>query len=422
MPYPIGSIQVTGQLGVTAAGDTYATHQDTLGKGGHQAVADATARDAVTADRRNFGMFVVLQSNGKVYKLCNLAMGGADNVLTNNANWIEFATGGGTVSSAGMTVGYVPYASAAQVLSNSNLRYDSVNQTFGINIAPSNTSFLTIDGNNGLASIVLSTSDLHSYSEMILSSDSAINNIRSNGSLVSGTMLGLQTANAQDWQIVCFDPSVAFRLFTINLFDASVNPLYIGQVSTTEDSWGISLDSGRVSNFQYSHGGGSTEHTISRFTKKRGDDVYSIYDKGIIEFCLEGMAGGPIAFVRNRWTYEVDTNEIGKWNIDVATGATPGTVFKSVIQNTTTKIIINNDSWFQEVQIIATVGGAAFIYVKGAGDLDISAAINYDIKLDNSGTGRVNFNGTAYVSTTLLATGYLPIKINGTPYKMLVSL
>ena len=95
MAYPLGSVQVTGNIGTTDVADTYATHLDSLGSGGLRAVADLTARDAITTDRRVFGMVAILQSDGSSYILSNLAMGGTDNDITNNDNWLPYGTGVG---------------------------------------------------------------------------------------------------------------------------------------------------------------------------------------------------------------------------------------------------------------------------------------------------------------------------------------
>ncbi len=96
MAYPIGAVQISGTIGTTDIIDTYATHQDYLGFGGLRAVADTTERDAITSQRRTFGMVVTLQDGGGSYILANVAMGGTDNVVTNNANWIIYAPGGST--------------------------------------------------------------------------------------------------------------------------------------------------------------------------------------------------------------------------------------------------------------------------------------------------------------------------------------
>ena len=95
MAYPVGAVQISGTIGTTSVLDTYATHQDYLGFGGLRAVADSTERDAITTQRRTFGMVVTSQDGSGSFILANVAMGGTDNVLTNNANWIPYSTGGG---------------------------------------------------------------------------------------------------------------------------------------------------------------------------------------------------------------------------------------------------------------------------------------------------------------------------------------
>jgi hypothetical protein len=94
MAYPVGAVQITGTIGTTSILDTYATHQDYLGFGGLRAVVDNTERDAIATARRTFGMVVTTQDGSGSYILANAAMGGTDSVLSNNANWIPYATGG----------------------------------------------------------------------------------------------------------------------------------------------------------------------------------------------------------------------------------------------------------------------------------------------------------------------------------------
>ena len=75
-----GGIAITGFVSPTDSTDTYATHVDTYGKGGLRSVADTTARDAISTDRRSEGMFVYVNSNATLYVL------GSD--LT---TWTEFS-------------------------------------------------------------------------------------------------------------------------------------------------------------------------------------------------------------------------------------------------------------------------------------------------------------------------------------------
>lgn len=57
-----GSVVVTGPVAPTDTTDTYPSHLALYGKGGWRTVADATARDAIPAARREEGMIVVVQS------------------------------------------------------------------------------------------------------------------------------------------------------------------------------------------------------------------------------------------------------------------------------------------------------------------------------------------------------------------------
>ena len=112
MAYPIGAVEITGTIGTTSVLDTYATHQDYLGFGGLRAVADTTARNAITTQRRTFGMVVTLQDGGGSYILANAAMGGVDSDVTNNANWIVYAPSGTTTftNAAATTIAVGGYA------------------------------------------------------------------------------------------------------------------------------------------------------------------------------------------------------------------------------------------------------------------------------------------------------------------------
>jgi len=117
MAYPAGAVQITGTIGTTSVLDTYATHQDYLGYGGLRAVADTAARDNITTTRRSFGMVVTTQDGSGSFILANVAMGGADNVLSNNANWIAYAPGG----AGGLTVTSLTYTALQALISSAGL-------------------------------------------------------------------------------------------------------------------------------------------------------------------------------------------------------------------------------------------------------------------------------------------------------------
>lgn len=76
-----GSVRVAGFIAPSDSTDTYAVTDETYNRGGYRSVADITARNAITADRRKEGMLVRVLSTGDVYVL----VGG---IL--DANWTLF--------------------------------------------------------------------------------------------------------------------------------------------------------------------------------------------------------------------------------------------------------------------------------------------------------------------------------------------
>jgi len=64
-----GTTPITAPVAPTSAGDTYASHIAEYGKGGYQSVADTTARNAITTDRRTAGMCVYCRTEGLAYIL-----------------------------------------------------------------------------------------------------------------------------------------------------------------------------------------------------------------------------------------------------------------------------------------------------------------------------------------------------------------
>lgn len=66
--------------------DTYATHEDTYGKGGWRSVVDINERDAIPQERRKIGMAVYVQESDIIYILKD---------GTGNANWKILNTGSG---------------------------------------------------------------------------------------------------------------------------------------------------------------------------------------------------------------------------------------------------------------------------------------------------------------------------------------
>jgi hypothetical protein len=83
-----GSVPVTGFIAPTDSNDTYASHSEVYGRGGYRTVANTTARDAITTDRRLEGMLVFCVADGVTYQL--------DNDLT---TWNVYSTTGVNPSS-----------------------------------------------------------------------------------------------------------------------------------------------------------------------------------------------------------------------------------------------------------------------------------------------------------------------------------
>lgn len=90
-PIP-GGVRFTGFAAPSDDADTYPVIDPIYGIGGWREVADNTARDAVTTDRRREGMLVYTQDTDKFWYL-------KDGIT--NSDWVEF-TGGST----GSTVNY----------------------------------------------------------------------------------------------------------------------------------------------------------------------------------------------------------------------------------------------------------------------------------------------------------------------------
>lgn len=93
-------VAVTGPISTTATSDVYSTHDSKLGLGGYREVADLTARNAITTERRREGMLVYTASDHTIWILKASPWAGT------NADWepafdagdigVISITGGGT--------------------------------------------------------------------------------------------------------------------------------------------------------------------------------------------------------------------------------------------------------------------------------------------------------------------------------------
>jgi len=82
-----GSVPFTGFVGPTSELDTFATHKSKYGVGDKH-VVDSIERDAITTERRVWGMLCHLE-NGTSYQLVK---GYVNTDITNNANWVDFTS------------------------------------------------------------------------------------------------------------------------------------------------------------------------------------------------------------------------------------------------------------------------------------------------------------------------------------------
>jgi hypothetical protein len=80
-------VKVTDLISTTDPSDTYATHDAAYGKGGFRSVADITARNAITTERKTIGMWCKVLSDGKVYEW-------------DGTTWNEVAMSGGSGSTS----------------------------------------------------------------------------------------------------------------------------------------------------------------------------------------------------------------------------------------------------------------------------------------------------------------------------------
>lgn len=79
-----GSVTVTGFIAPTDTTDTYPVIDPIYGIDGLRSVADSAERNAISNDRRRYGMIVFTRSDGKYWKLENSPWSGT------NTDWVEF--------------------------------------------------------------------------------------------------------------------------------------------------------------------------------------------------------------------------------------------------------------------------------------------------------------------------------------------
>jgi len=143
--FPDSAVPVTGYIGTTDPADTYATHVDILGWGGTMSVATISDRDAIPLSRRKFGMLVIVYAdptpaNNKTYQLKPVSLGGIDNVLTNNSNWLLF----GPSSAASFTNGLTENSGVVK-LGGTLVNDTDITGAFALNLGLTGSRLITLN-------------------------------------------------------------------------------------------------------------------------------------------------------------------------------------------------------------------------------------------------------------------------------------
>jgi len=102
MPFPFGSIPLTGAIGVGNSADTFGTHYDYLGVGGFRSVADSTEMQGIPALRRRKGMLVYKVDSNVIYKYMSADGSDINTIQTDPAStsgWTPLSFGGSSLPS-----------------------------------------------------------------------------------------------------------------------------------------------------------------------------------------------------------------------------------------------------------------------------------------------------------------------------------
>lgn len=102
MPFPLGSIPLTGAIGVGDSADTFGTHYDYLGVGGFRSVADSTEMQGIPALRRRKGMLVYKVDSNTIYKYMSADESNINTIQTEStetSGWVPLSFGGSSLPS-----------------------------------------------------------------------------------------------------------------------------------------------------------------------------------------------------------------------------------------------------------------------------------------------------------------------------------
>ena len=100
MPFPLGSIPLTGAIGVGDSADTFGTHYDYLGVGGFRSVANSTEMQGIPALRRRKGMLVYKVDTNVIYKYMSADESNVNTIQTDSAEtsgWVPLSFGGSSL-------------------------------------------------------------------------------------------------------------------------------------------------------------------------------------------------------------------------------------------------------------------------------------------------------------------------------------
>jgi hypothetical protein len=393
--------------------------------------------DALTASTLTY-----LNASKKITSLPNAA-----GYLSNNGagvlSWGAVSVSGFIKDPGGITDGQVLRYETGGNARNSPIAADSMNGTIGVNTSAGSGELIT--GRRDPANIVLWALSGNSYEAYHCHGGDSQGGVWNFRESYAGTLFGL-TLNSMLYFGTTSGKATSVVYGSINSNDTSRVPIYIGQKTTNFDNWEFRIDSSSIATFKRIFDDDS-ERTVTRYLRKRNDAVYGDPILGAQEFCFQGTSGGEIAYCKLLWGINTTVNRIGTFNLVVSTDSTPGNDYKSVIKNTSQIVTVNADGYFTSAimkagatanvtiksadncSIQAAAGWGTYLYSKGstANQIGVStgciiqAELDADNSIVNSGVGRVNFQGIAAVTTSISATGYLPIKISGVAYKMLVS-